>query len=152
MLEHFRLWLGGLLKEHSIEAVAVEAPAMGAHTDVPTIYRQAMLHGSVAWACHVLQLPRYMVSPARWRKTFIGFGKAPRGEKVDWKRLAVQRARALGLEPPDHNSAEALGVLDHVLSQSLKVMPPWRAPESASAWLPLPEIGSQCQTAIPPSM
>lgn len=141
MLEALRQWLGSLLKDHAIEAVAVEGPAMGAHSDAPTIYRQAMIHGMVAWACHCLQLPRYSVSPASWRKSFIGFGARGKRRDVNWKGLALQRARALGADPPDHNSAEAFGVLDYLLFIQLGLMPPWRLPEVISPWLPLPEIG-----------
>lgn len=151
MLEGARLWIGSVLKDNAIQAVAVEAPVMGSHTDLPTIYRQAMLHGMVAWACHRMQIPRYTVQPASWRKTFIGFGKKPKDAPpdFDWKRLAVKRARALGADPPDHNAAEAFATLDFMITKALGIMPPWRGPESADSWLPLPEIGpQQCQMTV----
>lgn len=149
MLEHWRLWLGSMLAEHRPDVIACEAPAMGAHSDQPTIYRQAMLLGMVAWAAHVSGIPRHAIGPATWRKSFIGFGTRGKRVGVDWKALALQRARALGADPPDHNSAEAFGVLDNLITVQLKLDAPWRAEERADSWLPLPELGPQCLKTPP---
>lgn len=137
MLEHWRQWLGRFLREHAPEAVAVEAPALGNHTDAPTIYRQAMIRGFVLWGCHQLQIPTYSIPPSSWRKSFIGFGRIPKGTGQTWKVLACKRCTALGWEYPDHNAAESGGVLNHLVTEILGITPPWAGDRLS---LPLPEI------------
>jgi Holliday junction resolvasome RuvABC endonuclease subunit len=140
MLEGWRQWLGRFLREHTPEAVAVEAPALGTHTDAPTIYRQAMIRGMLLWGCHVSQpsIPVYSIPPASWRKTFIGFGKKPKDRTESWKQLACQRCNALGWDYPDHNAAESSGVLHHLLTVTLGLTPPWAHRDQMT--LPLTEI------------
>ncbi len=51
-----------------------------------------------------------------WRRTFFGFGAAPKGDPSwDWKREAIRRARALGYDPQNADEAEAIGVTYHGL-------------------------------------
>lgn len=132
MLEAFRQWLGRQFTEHRPEVIAVEAPAMtNTHTDVPTIYRQAMIRGMICWGAHINQIPLYSIPAASWRKTFLGFGtrRVPKGQpKTNWKRLAIERCRMLGWDyKNDHNVAEAGGVMDHLITAELKLDAPWRS-------------------------
>lgn len=132
MLEAFRIWLGQKIKEHDPQVIAVEAPAMSnTHTDVPTIYRQAMLRGMVCWGAHKLQIPVYSFPNSTWRKTFIGFGtrRVPKGQpKTNWKRLARERCKMLGWDDKgSHDVAEAGGVMDHLITTELKIAAPWRS-------------------------
>jgi hypothetical protein len=142
MIEEFRKWFGRFIAEHQPDVIAVEHPAMSnTHTDVPTIYRQAMIRGVILWGSHLLQKPRYSIPAASWRKTFIGFGtrRTPKGTpSTNWKRLARERCKVLGWDDlNDHNVAEASGVLDHVVTAELKIAAPWRS--VPGGFLPLPE-------------
>lgn len=139
MLERFRLWLGKMLLEHDPQVIAVEDSAMGGHSDAPTIARQAMLRGMIAWAAHHKQVPLYAVHPSTWRKTFIGFGSRGKRAREDcnWKQLSLQRARSLGWSPSDHNAADAAGILDHLTFRELGLLTPWR--RQSDSFLPLPE-------------
>ncbi len=138
MIERFRRFLAKLFDEHDPQVVGIEAPAAGGHGDVMTMNRQAKIAGMIEWAAHIKQLPCYSISPSTWRKSFIGFGTRGKRVDVDWKKLAVARARVLGWTFPDHNAAEAGGILDNIAGEQLGLLTPWR--ENLQHWLPLPEI------------
>jgi Holliday junction resolvasome RuvABC endonuclease subunit len=141
MLHRFGLFVDMLCERVGPEVMACEDYAMGGHMDAATIGRQAMMRGVIALAANRRQIPLYTPHPSTWRKTFIGFGshRVRKGmPRVSFKKLCMDRCAVLGWNPPDHNAADAAGILDHVLHAELDVLTPWRG--QAHNFLPLPEV------------
>lgn len=83
------------------------------------------LAATVDCFCEEVGVRYFCTHQATWRRHFIGTMK--RGtKKVDLKRLTMERCRQLGLSPQKDDEGDAIGVMDHRLSQ-LGVIPPWRA-------------------------
>jgi hypothetical protein len=87
-----------------------------------------MLAGLAAHAesfAAAIRVPARAVNVASWRKHFIG--SVPRGTKSpDLKAMTIKRCRELGMDPARNDEADAIGILDFVLS-SEGLLPPWRA-------------------------
>lgn len=135
MLEFWRRWLGDWIRTHQPEYVAVEAPFIPDHGGGDVILKQAGLFAFTMWAFKSANIRAEQVHSASWRKHFIGCGmldrrdsRVQRGEKPGeaMKRLAVMRARALGWDFPDHNAAEAGGILTWAINERLQLAAPWR--------------------------
>jgi len=57
-----------------------------------------------------LHIPTFNVTVQRWRRGF--FGKGVRGrDRDEWKRMAAEYAGHLGVKVPNHDAAEAVGVV-----------------------------------------
>lgn len=122
-LEFWRLWLGDFVTGHKPEFVAIEAPFIPDHGDGSTIMRQCALFGFTCWALKQCGIRVEQVHSATWRKHFLGSG---RGKTDDLKEEAKARCRALGWTFPDHNAAEAGGILCWAIHQRLSLVAPWR--------------------------
>ena len=123
MLEHWRLWLGEFFKAHDPELVAIEAWMLPQHGDGRTILKQAGLLGFTEWCCKISGRKVEIVYAASWRKTFLG---SAHGKTDELKQKSLEACRALGWNPPDHNAADAAGVLHHAIDAIAKVQSPWR--------------------------
>ena len=78
-----------------------------------------MLRGVLIEVSEAYRVPYAMVPAATWRKTFLGYGRAPKGSKgFPWKAKAVARCAALGWAPNRHDEAEALGILFHARTRA----------------------------------
>lgn len=96
-----------------IEDFDAQAWSRGGNSNAHTLAALTKVQGMVEELGEELRLPVHLVAVSTWRKHFLGFGRAGKGQKVDWKKLAIQRCRQLGHNPKDHNEAEAIAVLDY---------------------------------------
>ena len=71
------------------------------------------LAGMVEWFAHCVEAKCFKVHIGTWRKHFCGSGNMDRQES---KMTAMDRCHRLGIDPPDDNAAEAMGILDYYLS------------------------------------
>ncbi len=104
----------GLTRKHRPELVAIERfiSPVAQPSGAPVI-TSLMLHGAVAAICGILKVPLVSISPATWRKHFLG--SVPKGRK-EVKTAAVKRAQLLRYVPPDcadQDRAEACGIWDY---------------------------------------
>lgn len=117
-----------------IEAIFYEEPLdprfLSGATNKDTV---AVLFGLAAHAesfgeavgCRIIRA----VNQVTWRRHFHGPVGRPRDARgkpvpVDWKGLAMERARTLGFRPQRHDQAEAIGILDFACD-SLGIAVPW---------------------------
>jgi Holliday junction resolvasome RuvABC endonuclease subunit len=124
MLELYRKWLGDFFAIHRPDMIAVENWYIPPHMDATTIGKQIQLAGFTQWACKAAKIECHMVTSASWRKSWFGHA---RGKTEDFKRRALHRCDELGWAYPDHNAAEAAGILDWLITQKARQMPPWRS-------------------------
>lgn len=124
MLEFWRVWLGDFFAAHDPEIVGIEAWMLPQHGDAETIKRQAALLGFTEWACKASGRRAVVIHAASWRKSFLGTG---RGKTEEFKAKAMAACAALGWAAPDHNAADAAGVLHHVCEMA-EIVTPWRDP------------------------
>jgi hypothetical protein len=84
------------------------------------------LYGLVAHVESYARVKRITCHPIEtrdWRGSWFN-GMEIKG-RDDLKRLAIERARQLGMNPITHDEAEAIGILDHAMHLN-KITPPWR--------------------------
>lgn len=124
MLELYRKWLGDFLRAHRPQRIGIEAMFIAPHLDAPTIFKQVALVSFTQWAAKAAAIPCTLIYSASWRKTWYG---SATGRTDDFKIMAENRCRDLGWPAPDHNAAEAAGILDHLVTQIGKETPPWRS-------------------------
>jgi len=124
MLELYRKWLGDFLRAYRPQRVGIEALFLAPHLDFPTIGKQVALVSFTQWACKAAGVPCSLIYAASWRKSWYG---SARGRTDDFKNMAVNRCLDLGWDAPDHNAAEAGGILDHLVTEIGKETPPWRS-------------------------
>lgn len=95
--------------------------------DINVIYKLIALGGHVEWFAHCIKARCFKVHIGTWRKHFCGSGNMDRATS---KMTAMDKCRRLGIDPPDDNAAEAMGILDYYLSlKRLDGQPyprPWR--------------------------
>lgn len=78
------------------------------------VIRKLIALGAMAeYFGHCIGARCFQVHIGTWRKHFCGRGNLKRDEA---KMLAMDECRRLGIDPPDDNAAEAMGILDYYLS------------------------------------
>jgi hypothetical protein len=116
--------LVALHKEEPIDIIAHENPLK---MPIDKLDKLIGLYGLVAIIegfCRAKRIRCIGVDARAWRGTWFN-GMAITG-RDDLKRVAIERARQLGISPLTHDEAEACGILDHVMHRE-KITPPWRA-------------------------
>lgn len=91
---------------------------LGSTEDIATIdinvIRKLIALGAMAeWFAHCIGARCFAVHIGTWRKHFCGWGNLNRAAA---KIAAMDECRRLGIDPPDDNAAEAMGILDYYLS------------------------------------
>lgn len=123
MLELYRKWLSDFVKIHRPEVMFIEAWFIAPHLDAVTIGKQVALATFTQWAMKTAGIPTHLITVNAWRNGYFG---SAAGKADYFKRKAMRYCDELGLQYPDHNAAEAMGILDHGLVSIARVMPPWR--------------------------
>lgn len=142
LAREFRDWLRPLLVAEGIEAVGIEKPLppnvtyrkpivdrttewagtairyeeKGA-TNMGTIFRIYSFVGEACELCARLNIPVYVFSQDAWRKSFLGFSKAPKGTSDGSKWLKDQakaQCARIGVEVKNSDAADAVGVVWHL--------------------------------------
>jgi hypothetical protein len=112
------------LSDISYEETLSQSMVQG-NSSLPTIQMLAGLAAHVESFAEAVGATHRAVNMSTWRKHFIG--SMPRGtKKPDLKALAMRRCKELGMDPANHDEAEAIGILDYRLSLE-GIIPPWRA-------------------------
>jgi hypothetical protein len=142
LAREFRDWLRPLLVAEEIETVGIEKPLPPNVT-----YRKPIVDRSTEWAgtairyeekggttmatifriysfvsealeiCARLNIPVHVVSQDAWRKSFLGFSKAPKGttDGSAWlKAQAKAQCARIGVEVKNADAADAVGVAWHL--------------------------------------
>lgn len=123
MLELYRKWLSDFIKIHRPEVMFIEAWFIAAHLDATTIGKQVALATFTQWAMKTAGVRTHLITVNSWRKSYFGHA----GGKAEYfKRKAMLYCDELGWAYPDHNAAEAAGILDHGLMVICRQQPPWR--------------------------
>lgn len=124
MLELYRKWLGDFLQIHRPDAMFIEGWFIAPHLDAVTIGKQVALVSFTQWALKAARIPSYIFTVAEWRKGYFGSAK---GKAEQFKRKAMHYCDEMDWAYPDHNAAEAAGILDHGICKIGRVTPPWRS-------------------------
>lgn len=163
LMKEFRDHLYPLLVSEEIEAMAIEQPLTpdveftrteidlqanfhgqalrkikGGGTTFATIFR---IYSLVGHACEIgarLNIPVFMVSQQRWRKSFIGLTKAPKesNDKGKWLKAAARaQCEQLGIHVTNDDQSDAVGVVWWLRGE---MNPRWRDPGQ----LPLMQAGA----------
>jgi Holliday junction resolvasome RuvABC endonuclease subunit len=86
------------------------------HTSPETLKQLQMVKGLIITIAALRGIPCYGAPPSTWRKTFLGYGRAPKGSDKDHMKHAVmRRCAALGYDVRSSDPADALGLLYHTL-------------------------------------
>ncbi len=81
-----------------------------------TLKQLQMVKGLIITTAALRGIPCFGCTPAQWRKTFLGYGRAPKGSSDDYMKQAVMRhCRSLGYEVTTSDPADAIGILHHLL-------------------------------------
>lgn len=67
--------------------------------------------------CQRLSIPTLCVSGDDWRKSFLGYSRAPRGTtdgRKYLKQAVIKQCRLIGIEVPNDDAADAAGVVFHL--------------------------------------
>jgi hypothetical protein len=132
-LEFWRVWLNDWFKIHDPELIGIEGWILAAHNDAVTLGRQIALNEFTHWVIKRRGARSTSIAAGTWRKTW--YGSAHRPANCDWKHMAIDRVKAMGFAPPDdnpswllsdHNTAEAIAILDNLIHAKGKHIPPWR--------------------------
>lgn len=126
MLELYRKWLSDFVKIHQPEIVFIEGWFIAPHLDGLTIGKQVALVSFTQWAMKAAGIPCHIFTVAQWRKGYFG---SAAGKADYFKRKACYYCEQLGWAYPDHNAAEAAGILDYGLTSKARITPPWRSHE-----------------------
>lgn len=138
----FRDWLRALLVAEAIEVVGIEKPLPPnvtyrkpivdrdtewagtairyeekGGTTMATIFRIYSFVSEACELCARLNIPVHVVSQDAWRKSFLGFSKAPKGttDGSAWlKAQAKAQCQRIGVEVKNADAADAVGVAWHV--------------------------------------
>lgn len=109
-----------------IKVVACEQPMVpqgrAGETTFRTIGRLIGLHAHAQSFAHAVRARFWSVNQSSWRKHFLGRGAG--ADSATFKACSVDLCRRLGWNPPDHNAADALGVLDYGIHLD-RLTPPW---------------------------
>ncbi|WPE19883.1 hypothetical protein [Shinella zoogloeoides] len=79
-----------------------------AGTNESTIHRLNALASTAAKVCAVLNIPCEYIDQTTWRKDFLGNGRP--GPSDVCKKLAVKVCRSMGIEVPNADAAESVGI------------------------------------------
>lgn len=140
--EEFRDWVHALLIAEGIEHLAYEKPAdrsfertttevdtasewagqsfkkkVAASSSPLTLIRAHRLVGTVVGVAQRLNIPRTEVTMDDWRKSILGFSRAPKSEKdgrTYLKRAVAERCRLLGVQVKNDDEGDAVGVVFHL--------------------------------------
>ena len=138
----FRDWLRPLLVAEAIEVVGIEQPLPPnvtyrkpivdldtkwagtairyeekGGTTMGTIFRIYSLVSEACELCARMNIPVHVFSQDAWRKSFLGFSKAPKGttDGSAWlKAQAKAQCARLGIEVKNADAADAVGVAWHL--------------------------------------
>ena len=115
-----------MFRETKPDFVAIEQPMrnvktftkkrqdFGGEVQEQTINPNALqLEGLVCAAVAIIaayRIPWETIPSATWRKVFLGMGRSPGFDRPMWKRVAVERCRALKIEVRNADAAEAVGI------------------------------------------
>lgn len=124
MLELYRKWLGSFIAAYQPNMVAIESWYIPQHMDATTIGKQIAVSAFTQWALKKAGIEVHLVTSTSWRKSWYG---TARGKTEEFKRKAVDRCRQLEWPIDDHNSAEAAGLLDYLVTEIGRETPPWRS-------------------------
>ena len=107
-------------RDRRIEKVVVEdfhaTGFRGGGSNAVTTEFLTKLRGVIEQVSYQHRIPCSAVASQTWRKSFLGYGRAPKGKKIDWKAVCVARCKGLGWAPNKHDEAEALGILFYAVS------------------------------------
>jgi hypothetical protein len=81
--------------------------------DMNVVYKLCALGGHVEYFAHCVHAKCFKVYIGTWRKHFCGSGRLNRKQA---KMSAIDECNRIGIDPPDDNAAEAMGILDYYLS------------------------------------
>jgi crossover junction endodeoxyribonuclease RuvC len=110
----FRHWLTTGLERHRPDRVAFEQPILSKETQLVTCRKLYGLAYHTELICGDLAIPCGEVNMSDWRKHFLGKGY-PRKRK-DVKAAVMARCRDRGFKFSTDDEAEAIAILDYVLS------------------------------------
>lgn len=112
-------WLHDMIDMHAPTLIAYEEPLMPRGVEMTTTWATTrLLIGLVSWADGVAEdrgVAAMEVNNSTWKKHFVGNGRA---EKID----TIRKCFSLGMQPPDNNAADAIGILSFALH--IKGQPP----------------------------
>lgn len=100
-----------------VEDFDAEAWARGGVSNAHTRQFLTKIQGMIEEVAFATRTPLEFVSTDTWRKHFLGYSRVPKGQKVNWKKLAVEECRRRGWSVRDHNQAEAMAILDWARSK-----------------------------------
>jgi len=69
------------------------------------------LTGALLGQIGICGLPWVMISEETWRKCFLGYGRKKGWSRDDYKRAVRQQCEMLGIDVPNNDVADAVGVL-----------------------------------------
>lgn len=127
-MERLRVFLADQHTMHGgLTDLVFEAQHVAGKIDINVVRKLLGLGGMCEWFAHRIGARCYVVHIGTWRKHFLGRGNMNRESA---KLKAMDECRRLGIDPPDDNAAEAMGILDYYLSlKRLNGAPyprPWR--------------------------
>ncbi|PYE89615.1 hypothetical protein [Phyllobacterium leguminum] len=76
----------------------------------PNALQLSSLSGAVVGIIAAYRLPWVTIPSSTWRKHFLGMGRSPGFDRAAWKRVAVERCRALRITVKNADAAEAVGI------------------------------------------
>lgn len=115
-----RKWLEGVIDQHDVQHVAVEAPIHTKYDGLPKLRIMYPMIAVVQAVCHERDLVYEEIDMDKARLTILGFAKAPmkiKGKEArrEWiKARVVAYCIARGWKPTDDNEADAQLYLEYL--------------------------------------
>jgi len=84
--------------------------------DVNTLNFLQKVEGMLIYTATARKLPYEAYASASWRKTALGYSRAPKGSPDGFLKKAMKtRAVGLGFDPQSYDESDAIGILIHAL-------------------------------------
>lgn len=110
---------GGFIPATAEEKAAQEAKAdhgEKSRFNPEMLKKLQMVKGVIITLAALRGIPTAPCTPSQWRKTFLGYGRAPQGEADDFmKRMARDQAKRLGHDSNSFDECDAIGIHYHTL-------------------------------------
>lgn len=109
-------WKGGKPAESAVDAEAKQEFGERTKFSPDMLKKLQMVKGVIITLAALRGIPVAGCTPSQWRKTFLGYGIAPKGEAADYMKHAVRaQAQRLGHDVSSFDECDAIGIHWHTL-------------------------------------
>lgn len=100
----------GLQKPKKVMGMEVDEDAGSEGGGLNAVISSNQITAAIVTAVVIKGLPWVMLSPATWRKSFLGYGRRPGWDRKDWKRAVRDQCARERITVTNDDQADAVGV------------------------------------------